>query len=65
MRFEVRPFSGFQTIPIVFSRDADLFFVNLAVFIGHLEKQKVGELFQIIAVTYAVISQSVAETPDF
>jgi hypothetical protein len=41
MGFEFCPFYGFQTTPIVFSRNADILFVNLVVFIGHLEKQQV------------------------
>ena len=48
-----------------FSLDADLFVVKLTVFIGHLEKQQIGKLLQIIAVTDAVIPQGVTETPDF
>jgi three-Cys-motif partner protein len=31
----------------------------------HLQKQQVGQLFQIIAIAHAVIAQGVAEVPDF
>jgi len=65
MGLEFSPLSGFQALPVVFLRNADLPFVILPVFIGHFQKQQIGELFQVIAVAHPVIPQGVAETPDF
>jgi len=65
MGFEARFFWGFQAVPVIFDRNSDILFIDFAVFIGHFEKQQVGELFEIIAITYPVIPQRVAETPNF
>ena len=37
----------------------------LAVLIGHLEEEEIGELFQVVTVAYAIIAEGVAEGPDF
>lgn len=37
----------------------------LGAFVGELEEQQVGELFQVVAVTHAIVPQGVAEVPDF
>ena len=42
MGFEFCSFWFIQAIPIIFNWNAHIFFVNLAVLIGHLEKQQVG-----------------------
>jgi len=38
---------------------------RLAVLIGHLEEEKVGQLLQVVAIAYAIIPQGIAEGPDF
>ena len=37
----------------------------LAVLIGHLEKEEIGELLQVIAIAYAIVAKGIAEGPDF
>ena len=65
MGFEFSPLSGFQALPVVFLWNANLPIIILAVFIGHFQKQQIGELFQVIAVAHPIIPQGVAETSDF
>jgi hypothetical protein len=38
---------------------------RLAALVGHLEKQKISELFDVIAVAHAVVAQDVAVIPEF
>jgi hypothetical protein len=35
------------------------------VFVGHLEEDEVGELFEVVAVAHAVVTEGVTERPDF
>jgi len=65
MGFEFSALFCFQALPVVFLWNGNLPFVILSVFIGHFQKQQIGELFQVIAVAHPVIPQGVAETPDF
>ena len=66
MAFQLRAALGFQALPVVFGRNADIAVVGrLRVLIRHLEEDQVGELLQIVAIADAVIAQRVAEAPDF
>jgi hypothetical protein len=38
---------------------------RLAVLMRHLEKQQVGQLFEVVAITDAIVAQRVTEGPDF
>ena len=38
---------------------------RLCAFVGHLEKQQIGELLDVIAIAHAVIAQSIAIVPEF
>ena len=38
---------------------------RLAVLIGHLEEEEIGELLQVVAIAYAIIPKGIAEGPDF
>jgi len=49
----------FQAFPIVLLWDLD------ALFISHFEKEQIGELFNIIPVINAVMTQGMAEPPEF
>ena len=33
--------------------------------VGHFQEEQIGELLQVVAVTYAVVAQGVAEAPYF
>jgi hypothetical protein len=55
-----------QALPVEVVGDVRVAVVRrLAVLIGHLQEQQVGELLQVVAVAHAVIAQGVAEVPDF
>jgi hypothetical protein len=55
-----------QALPVVALGDVRIAVVGrLAVLIGHLQEQQIGELLQVVAVAHAIIAQGVAEVPDF
>jgi len=41
------------------------FFCSLGALVGHLEKEQIGQLLDVIAVAHAVIPQNVAVVPEF
>jgi hypothetical protein len=38
---------------------------RLTIFVRHLEEEKEGELFEVVAVAHAIVAQGVAKAPDF
>jgi hypothetical protein len=52
-----------QTGPSVLRRDSALFAELALLLVGHLEKEQVGELLDVIAVGDAVVAQDVAIIP--
>ena len=63
--FEVRASLGFQALPAVLVGNAHVAVVGrLAVLVGHLEEDEIGELLQVVAVAHPVVAQGGAEAPD-
>lgn len=57
MHFEIGAPPGLEAGPVVLRGDADLAAVRrLAVLVGHLEEDQIGELFEVVAVTDAVVA---------
>ena len=66
MAFKLRACFRLQALPVVCGRDADIAAVGwLGILVGHLEKDQIGELFQVVAIAHSVIAQGGAEAPDF
>ena len=38
---------------------------RLAVLIGHLEEEEIGELLQVVTIAYTIIAEGITEGPDF
>lgn len=54
-----------KAFPGIFFRDGKFSIVWwFTEFIGHLQKEKISKLLQIIAVAHAIITQGVTEAPD-
>ena len=66
MRFERLAGLAFQTRPVeAFGNVGRPVVRRLRVLVRQLQKQQVGQLLQVVAVTHAVVAQRVAEVPDF
>ncbi len=66
MRLQRLAHLGRQAGPVVALGDMGVAVVwLLRVFMRQLQKQQVGELFEVIAIAHAVVAQGVAEIPDF
>ena len=66
MEFKRRASSGLQALPVELGRDADIAAVRrFGVLVGHLAKDQIRELLQIVTVAYPVVAQGSAEAPDF
>ena len=64
--FKFRASPRLQALPVEFGRNAHVAVVGrLGVLVRHLEKNQIGELFQVVAITHPVIAQGGAEAPDF
>lgn len=58
-------FAG-EAMPVVCVGDAEFFVVGwLTVFVSHFEEDHVGELFEVVTVAYAVVTEGVTVAPDF
>ena len=65
MAFQLRTFARLEALPVVLLGDAGVPVPRrTAVFVRHLEKDQVCELFQVIAVAHTVVAEHVAEVPD-
>ena len=56
---QVGPGFFLQDVPVTARRDGN------ALFIGHLQEEEIGELFDIVAVVDAIVAERVAEAPEF